>query len=113
MLNSKVKVSYLSEEELMKARIGAKCDLENRFAAKKSMRSRRYHSRGEDKQPVSRGRKSPIKMTPEEFAHMTIIENMTYKDISQKFGVSQAAIAQWKRRNELSVERARQSALES
>lgn len=28
-LHSEVKVSYLSPEELMKYRIGAKCDLEN------------------------------------------------------------------------------------
>lgn len=32
---SRVKVSYLSKEELMKARIGAKCDLENHPVGKR------------------------------------------------------------------------------
>lgn len=44
MLNSEVKVSYLSKEELMKARIGAKCDLEDKTGAKRSQRGFKWRS---------------------------------------------------------------------
>lgn len=53
-MNSEVKVSYLSEEELMKVRIGAKCDLENRHEARQSRRRKDWKWRSEKANAASR-----------------------------------------------------------
>lgn len=45
-LHSDVVVSYLSQEELMKYRVGAKCDLEYRNDAKRSIVYKRRQQNG-------------------------------------------------------------------